>query len=262
MIVRIPSVGADGPVRPRPLTGRYVYGIVDHEGQFVTEQRGFDGSPVCNLSFRGIGAAVSDISMTKVQVTELNVALHERIVEALMEDFSVLPARFGTILAGDERVVEMLNEGHASFVERLHLVRGRVELGLRVLWHAEVVRKAITASDGRVKEARAEATSAGRRYLMAKLEEELVNQGMKRRAELLAAKINGPLLKCAAEVRLKTLVTPRMVIAASYLAEKDKVETFRGEVERLRATHPDLSFLLTGPWPAYSFCGGEIVNGR
>lgn len=244
------------------FAGRYVYSIVDYEGQLMTDRQGFNGAPVYNLSFRGIGAAVSDVSTAKVQVTEDNVALHESIVEALMEDFSVLPVRFGTILGGDERVVEMLKEGYASFVEHLHLIRGRVELGLRVLWRAEVVRKEIAAGDARVKQAEVASASAGRRYLMTKLEEELVNQGMKRRAELLAAEINGPLLKCAAEARLETLVTPRMVIAASYLAEKDKVESFRGEVERLRATHPDLSFLLTGPWPAYSFCGGEVVNGR
>jgi len=247
-----------------PGSGRYIYAIVDGSDQLVTEQRGFDGAPLHNPGFREIGAVVSRAPLVKVEVSVENVTLHECIVESLAEDHAVLPVRFGTILSDDERVLAMLEEHYGSFVERLDLVRGKVEMGLRVLWRGASVREETIAGDRRVEKVRVEAAaaSAGRRYLLRRLEEELVNRIVKNRAELLAAEINAPLLKHAAASRLKTLVTPSMVIDARYLVDKDKVEAFGREVERVRSSHLQLGFLSSGPWPAYSFCEGVLANDR
>ena len=41
----------------------------------------------------------------------------------------------------------------------------------------------------------------------------------------------------------------------AYLVERGSVEAFRGAVAKLQRSHPNLGFLLTGPWPPYSFSG-------
>lgn len=41
----------------------------------------------------------------------------------------------------------------------------------------------------------------------------------------------------------------------AYLVERGGVDAFRGAVAELQRSHPDLGFLLTGPWPPYSFSG-------
>jgi hypothetical protein len=41
----------------------------------------------------------------------------------------------------------------------------------------------------------------------------------------------------------------------AYLVERGSVGAFRDAVAKLQRSHPDLGFLLTGPWPPYSFSG-------
>lgn len=43
------------------------------------------------------------------------------------------------------------------------------------------------------------------------------------------------------------------LLRAAYLVERDRVPEVRDEVARLQHEHPELSLLLTGPWPPYSF---------
>jgi Gas vesicle synthesis protein GvpL/GvpF len=43
------------------------------------------------------------------------------------------------------------------------------------------------------------------------------------------------------------------LLRAAYLVERSRVPEVRDEVARLQHEHPELSLLLTGPWPPYSF---------
>jgi Gas vesicle synthesis protein GvpL/GvpF len=45
------------------------------------------------------------------------------------------------------------------------------------------------------------------------------------------------------------------LLRCSYLVEHAGVGVFRYAVAELQRSHPDLGFLLTGPWPPYSFSG-------
>ncbi|MDQ3856689.1 MAG: GvpL/GvpF family gas vesicle protein, partial [Chloroflexota bacterium] len=47
--------------------------------------------------------------------------------------------------------------------------------------------------------------------------------------------------------------SPRMAVRATYLVAPPGIDGFRAAFEALRASMPDLHFLLTGPWPPYSF---------
>src|SRR5439155_6420148 len=58
---------------------------------------------------------------------------HERVVEAVMARGAVLPFRFGTELDDERRLAARLAERHDELVRALDRVRGRVELGVRVL---------------------------------------------------------------------------------------------------------------------------------
>ena len=41
----------------------------------------------------------------------------------------------------------------------------------------------------------------------------------------------------------------------AYLVERGSVDSFRGAVAELQRSHSNVGFLLTGPWPPYSFTG-------
>jgi len=201
-----------------------------------------------------------------VSPTEDNLWRHEAVVEILMADRTVLPMRFGTVLADEAAIQAVLAAHHADFVASLDRVRGRVELGLRVLWEADQPPTPPSSSEfpgvpqgHSSEELRGTQANSGRAYLLARLEEERQRQACRQRAEALAEELHTPLAQLATESTRQVLITPRLLLTAAYLVEREQVAAFRQEVEALSAANPTLRFLCTGPWPAYSFVTATVV---
>jgi hypothetical protein len=156
---------------------------------------------------------------------------HERVVERLMEDRTVLPMRFGSRVADEDELRRVLADGHDSFVSMLGRVRGRVELGVRVL----------SCTPEHIGEA-----ATGREYMLAKL-----SGG--RRAAHATATVHEPLAGLAADSRRQAAGCSGELLRGAYLVDRGAVARFSAAVERLQEAHPDLPMLCTGPWPPYSF---------
>jgi hypothetical protein len=152
---------------------------------------------------------------------------HERVVERLMADRTVLPMRFGSTLGDDASLRALLVEQRERYTRALAQVAGKVELGVRALQPTEPV---------------APAAPTGRAYLTGKL------QGSHR-----AAQLHAPLEALAAAARRHPRRGSDEVLRSAYLVDRTAVDPFRRAVERLQLTHPDVAILCTGPWPPYSF---------
>jgi hypothetical protein len=246
----------------------YLYAITDQPELPMPAEPGLEGVGGCethpyNVTHQNIAAVVSPLAATKVPPTEDNVWRHEAVVEALMADRTVLPVRFGTVLTDEAAVQATLAAHYADFVASLNRVRGRVELSLRVLWISDPSAPLRTGfrlpiADCRLPNHEPEIAS-GRAYLMARLEEERQRQAWRQQAEALAAELHIPLDRLAVESTRQVLVTPRLLLTAAYLVERGQVAAFRREVEVLSTAHPELRFLCTGPWPAYSFASCSSI---
>jgi Gas vesicle synthesis protein GvpL/GvpF len=138
----------------------------------------------------------------------------EGVVEALMKDRDLLPARYGTRLADEGVALRALAERYDELVGALERVRGAVELSVRVLAQAGDLR------------ARARAEGGARR-----VHQELFSLA-RESSERLAS---GELLR------------------AAYLVDRVAVDGFVETVGGLQRAHPELRLLCTGPWPPYSF---------
>ncbi len=216
---------------------------------------GLEDATTISLEYRAIAAVVSPIGVSEAPATEANLWRHEAVVEALMADRTVLPVRFGTILADETAVRSFLATHYAGFVAGLRRVRGRVELGLRVLCDETSFPQHRRPSAPVLK-------SSGREYLLARLAEEHRTQAQRQRAEALAAALHAPLARLAAENIQQVLVTPSLLLKAAYLLERDRVAAFRQETEALSAAYPALRFLCTGPWPPYNFVTTAIEESK
>lgn len=231
----------------------YLYAVSDRPELPLPIESGLEGAPLASLPYQEIAAVVSPLDTASIQATEAHLWQHEAVVEALMADRAVLPVRFGTLLADETATLSALERRYASFVVDLARVRDRVELGLRVLWESEANPPPAAAPCHADKNPGARSGSDGWAYMLARLEEDRQLQAQRRQAEELAADIHLPLARLVADSTRQVLVTPRLLLTAAYLVEQGQVVAFRREVEALRKAYPDLDFLCTGPWPAYSF---------
>jgi hypothetical protein len=152
---------------------------------------------------------------------------HERVVEALMGAGPVLPARFGTALAGERELHDVLEQRAGRFAELLEGVRDCVELSVRLL----------PGTDG------ADAPGDGREWVQSR-----------RAAQALAERVHRPLAALARSSH-EPHARPGGVLAAAYLVPAPAVAGFAARVGELRESDPALDMSCTGPWPPYSFVG-------
>jgi glycosyltransferase involved in cell wall biosynthesis len=223
----------------------YVYALTDAPERPLPDCRGHRGARLCVHAHDGVAAVCTRHGHIEPRPDEAALWRHERVTEALMADRAVLPVRFGTTVADEDALTAMLAERHAEFRAGLERVRGRVEIGVRALWTPPGPAPEPDAAAG------AEAAEGpGRAYLRARLDE-------RARAERLADALHGALAPRAAAARRRVLVTPRMLLSAAYLIERDGVDEFLAAVDAVAAEHPKVQLLCTGPWPAHSFAAGD-----
>lgn len=242
--------------RTNPSASRkYIYGIIFHGGKMVWEGKGVQGSHVYCLPYRDIGAIVSDISEANLEMVEKNILAQEHVVERVMEDVPILPMQFGTIVDEEEKILSILRNYYHDFVENLQRVKGKVELGVKILWEPNEIRGEIVDLNEKIKMIcqGSKKLSPSRRYLQEKLEEHLIERATRKRAKVLIGDVHRKLERCAEDSCVKKMVSPKMILNASYLVLREKMDDFKEEFQKVRIQHRRFAFLYSGPWPPYSF---------
>ncbi len=242
----------------------YLYAITDKPESPLPSETGLEGAGLLSLCCRGIAAVVSPVAAAETPVTEDNVLRHEAVVEALMTDRTVLPARFGAVAVDETTLKDALQANHAEFAADLGRVRDHVELGLRVLWDGDAWpargdQPANSQGPGGAgccacgPSNRAAHTASGRAYLLDRLEQERRAQAERQRAHARASQLHTQLSCLATDSTLWLPVTGRGLLTAAYLVRREQIDPFQREVQRLGSAYPTLHLVCTGPWPPYSF---------
>lgn len=217
----------------------YAYGICEPTvAAPPPSRRGLGGAALRVLERDGLAAIYSRHRSLRPQPAPALVLTHERVVEAIMARGAVLPLRFGTQLDREEALSAVLAERRVEMLRGLGYVKGRVEMGLRV----------IPARPPGHPRRRGE--SSGRDYLLARVCEH-------REAQLAAREMHTPLAALAAASVVRDRAAAPAILVASYLVDADAVEHFRGLAEGIAARHKTMQIHLTGPWPPYSFVAGH-----
>ena len=215
----------------------YLYAIA--ESTRVPDLRGLRGAPLKAVGEAGLFAIASEHDELRVEPSEDDLWAHEHVVEDLMDNGSVLPMRFGSALASEDEVLEVLARRRQDFEAALERVRGAVELSVRVAIAAEPDDSENDSKDR-------EEQGPGTAYLLERLHRERHQSKATTRVletlESLARASTG----WSGELR-------RRQWKAAYLVSHDRIDAFTEQVNLLDAELGDATVLCTGPWPPYSF---------
>ncbi|HYX24311.1 MAG TPA: GvpL/GvpF family gas vesicle protein, partial [Thermoanaerobaculia bacterium] len=93
--------------RPAGRSGKYVYCIIQTKEprRFGPIGIGSDPAEVHTVSYQDIAAVVSDTPLEVYDPTRENVLAHERVNEAVMRDYTVIPMSFSTVFKTSEDIV-------------------------------------------------------------------------------------------------------------------------------------------------------------
>jgi hypothetical protein len=209
----------------------HLYALV-RQPAVVPAVRGIEDRPLRTVVLDdGIEAVVSETS-NGVARSEDVILAHAHVVEVLAEaNEAVLPARFAGSIRSDDELRAGVAERREKILAALGRVDGCVELGLRVLRHEPTAEPS---------------ASSGREYMQRRLDQ--VGQ-----AQALARDVHGTLAALARESTCQVVARGDLVLTSAYLLPRAGVEQFRAAMGEAEEAFPDVTLVLTGPWPPYSF---------
>lgn len=219
--------------------GFYIYCVVP-ANYAPGSLTGIDQAPVQLVSCAGLGLWISEFDSVPEPAVP-RIKQHNRVVEAaISEQVTPVPVRFGQWAADRAALEQSFAPRAENFTRLLALFAGALEFGLRILDPAASTAQDVHGTGP---------ARSGREYLAA-LRERL------RPADVdaqLHERVQASVKDLVRLERCERQGTPYPMVSYAHLVARRDFERYRLQVRQLREATPGMRFLLSGPWPPYSF---------
>ena len=226
----------------------YLYCLAEDIDELTHDLIGVGGASVRLLKLEGFSLLVSEFAEDIVPLTRENALNHAAVVRSVLDRRTPLPFRFATLVTETE-LRSYLASRREALREKLELVRGRVEMSVKVIWdhdvHDQPRRHEIPEKPGTA-------------FLAQKRLEILGSETRVAEAKQLASWLSDRVGQVVKETRINTDVKGKLILSVAHLVERGVVEEYRARLKEIRAERPELHFLVSGPWPPYSFANIDL----
>lgn len=235
---------------------------------------------IYSVSFQDMHAVVSKVSPEEFSEDNLKRKLgdmkwleekalqHEKVIEEIMKQGTVIPFKFGTIFQSDQNLENMLRDNEGNFRDIITDLEGRDEWGIKVYCDIKKFKLALEKEDEKIREIEQEitSTSKGKAYFLEKKKQEILNKVLDEKISECTQDTFNRLRTSSADAKINKLLPQevtqkegKMVLNAAFLIEKNRIREFDDILKYLRGEHgrKGLEFDWTGPWPPYNFCSKE-----
>ncbi|MDO9514520.1 MAG: GvpL/GvpF family gas vesicle protein [Syntrophales bacterium] len=239
--------------------GEYVYCIIEsNEGRnFGPIGIGGRGDIVSTIGYNDISAVISSSPMTQYVINRENMMAHEKVIEEVMKDYTVLPVRFCTIAASAEEVRTLLRRRYPEFKGLLRDMDNKVEMGLKGIWkdmnrifneiaedNKEVKKLKKKAEDKTGKTGNTSKVSLGK----------AVKNALDKKKDGETQKVLNIFKRSAIDVRTNNLFGDSMFLNAAFLIDRTREKEFDFLVEDLAKDYEERAkFKYVGPAPPFNF---------
>ena len=235
--------------------------------------------------YQGLYAVVSNVSVDEFSEENLkrNLAdlewikskagIHEKVIEAVMKNYCVIPFKFGIIFNTEENLKIMLKKHMGKFKDALKYLEGKEEWGVKIYCDIDKLKENLVREDKELLDIDREINSAspGKAFILKKKKLELVNTSVNKKlnkyGQLIFEKLNQRSIESHINKLLPKEVTERkeeMILNSAFLIEKNKVENFMEAENAFKEIFEEMEFFLdcTGPWPPYNFCEAAAYGAK
>ena len=243
--------------------GRYLYAIADHPdhkdhaGQATDYGNiGINGARVYSISQSTFMAIVSDISEDKLRPERKNLVAHNNVIKRLMEESTILPVAFGTISQNNKALLKILKDNHTTFSDQLGVVRGKVEMGIRVVLDVPNIFGYLVAQHQELADLRDEllnkqhGPSQSDKIEMGRLFDRLLNEDR----ELHVQSVLDVLSARCTDIKQNPTREEKTVMHLACLVDRGSLKDFEdGVFEAANKFDNNFSFDFNGPWAPHHF---------
>ena len=244
---------------PQAATGKYIYCLISCEEPREFTSPGLDerGTLVHTVHSTDLAAVVSDSPVREWERSRQHMMAHTAVLEEVMQEFTVLPVRFGTVAPSAETLQEqVLQRRYDELTGLLAKMGGRVELGLKAFWLEAAIFQEIVADSPPIRKLRdkLQGRSVEETYFDRARLGEMVEASLEQKRDEYADLLLARLRPLAGEYKLNQLLIDRMVLNGAFLVDQDRQAEFDEAVRQLDEQLGDrLKFKYVGPVPPYNF---------
>lgn len=252
--------------------GLYVYCVIGagEARNFGPIGIGGRGDAVTTIAYRDLSAVVSTVPMNKYVVGHETMLSHERALETVMKDYTVLPMRFYTVAPNAEEIRGLLRARYVELKRLLREMDGKVEMGLKALWKdmrrllREIAEEGQREKGLAASETIPDSGTEPDKWVRPALDAKKANM-----RELLLM----PFRPLADKLCLNRTYGDDMIMNAAFLVDRAREREFDARMEQLSMAYSDtIEFKYVGPAPFFSFVnivikeetitGGVLGEGR
>lgn len=210
----------------------YVYALVDGEPSAPLDE-GIAGEPLRLAPLEGLAAVTGDLQAPP-RLDRETLQAQEKVTRRLADLFTaLLPARFGEHAPDEATLSARLAPRAAELTRALELVRGCVQMTLRVFGEPDPIPEAVSGEGG-----------PGTRYLAARLRARSLPEIEPLREVL------RPLLRAE---RVRRHDSGRLLGTAYHLILRPQTGAYLAALEGAKDRIAGRRVAATGPWPPYAF---------
>ena len=121
--------------------GIYVYCIIECKGNktFKTTGIGERGDQVYTIVQDDIAAVVSKSPIVKYRIQRVHLMCHEKVIEEVMAEYTVLPVKFGTITETEDNLKQIIKREYTKFKDLITKMKDKKEIGLKAVFKEETI---------------------------------------------------------------------------------------------------------------------------
>lgn len=223
---------------------------------------GIDGKPLKYIAAGDFFAATSELP-GRVEPDIERLTAYEEVIDKIFLEFTVIPMRFGNYFEDHSRLEKLLENNGSGLAKVLEDLEGSSEMGIRVL--ATAVEPQEGVSDVSAPGAQPPPPSGTEYLARRKAHYKVASAASERQKQvesLLRDSFEGLFTRIKSEQPATGLsaFSPEttnqpgawgLLLSAYFLVPKNMIDDFRRKFSLLSLS--GAKFLLTGPWPPYSF---------
>jgi len=243
-----------------PKEGKYIYGIIRHSGSidFGPIGIGKRADRVYGINYKDISAIVSNSPIIQYEARRVNMTTHEKVLEEIMKEFTVLPVRFSTISEhnDDAGIQRILEKDYDKFSDLLRKMDGKKELGLKVLAHEAPMYESILEKYQNIRILRDKLKNLPvdkTHYQRMKIGE-MVVEALKKETTGYKDTIIDALIPLSEDIKTNDNYGEFMILNAAFLIKNSNESEFDKAVNELDSKYGKLmTFKYVGTLPPYNF---------
>ena len=224
----------------------YAYCLVEDVNALDATPVGISGAALRLLQVEDFAALVSDFDSDTVAASRENALDHAAAVRSVLDRTTPLPFRFGTLVT-EQQLRNYISAHRPALQARFDLIRGCVEMSVKIIREVSTEN---TAQGGEI--------TSGTTFLQEKRREILGTEQSAAEARQISTWLHEQVKALTRDEQVTVRPSEKLVVAAAHLVKRPGIPQYKEAIAAAREDRPELHFLVSGPWPPYSFANIEL----